>query len=216
MQTARRALDELCRIYWYPLYCYIRRRGFAHADAEDLVQGFFGTLLKRELFARADRQKGKLRVFLLATLKDYIVDEWRKAGAGKRGGGVEFVPLDMNGAGERYALEPAQIASPDQLYDRRWALIFLQRVTDAVRNEWTEKGKGELFAALSPHLFSPLEAEETQRLSAKFGFSDENTRQTLHRLREAYKLHFRQEVAETVLTAVDGNEELAALRAALA
>ena len=214
-EETRRALDTLCRIYWYPLYCYVRLRGFAHADAEDLVQGFFATLLKRELFARADRQKGKLRVFLLATLQDHIADEWRKAGAAKRGGGVEFMPLDTTGAEDRYMCEPMEIASPDQLYDRRWALIFLQRVSDALGLEWKKKDKGDLFAALSPHLFGPLKAEETKGLSTRLGLSEDNVRQTLHRMRESYKGLFQREVAEMVLTAADADEEMAILRAAL-
>ena len=212
---ARRALDKLCRIYWYPLYCYVRRRGFTHADAEDLVQGFFATLLKRELFARADRQKGKLRLLLLATLQDHIADEWRKAGAAKRGGRVEFVPLDTTGAEERYLCEPADIASPDRLYDRRWALIFLQRVSDALGEEWKERDKGDSFAALSPHLFAPLEGEKTKALSERLGLNEDNVRKTLQRLRERYVALFRQEVAETVLTAADAAQEIAILRAAL-
>ena len=208
-------MDKLCRIYWYPLYCYVRRRGVAHADAEDLVQGFFATLLKRDFFARADRQKGKFRAFLLATLQDHIADEWRKAGAVKRGGQVEFVPLDTTGAEERYLREPTEIASPDQLYDRRWALIFLQRVSDALGEEWAEKDKGASFAALSPHLFGPLKAKMTKALGERLGLSEDNVRKTLQRLRERYVALFRQEVAETVLTAADAEQEIAILRHAL-
>jgi DNA-directed RNA polymerase specialized sigma24 family protein len=214
-EVAREALNNLCRTYWYPLYCYVRRRGFAPVDAEDLVQGFFGTVLRRRLFARVDRDKGKMRVFLLATLKAHLADECRRSGAAKRGGGVEFVPIDTKEAEERYSHEPLDITSPDKLYDRRWALIFLQRVTKRLEEEWNERGKAEIFGSLNPYLFSRMDAEQSVALSVKLGVSEDNVRQSLHRLRESYKMHFRRELEEIVLTAFDRDEEMASLRAAL-
>jgi DNA-directed RNA polymerase specialized sigma24 family protein len=126
---ARAALEQLCRTYWYPLYCYIRLRGYSHEDAEDLTQGFLLWWLEHKSFARADASKGWFRSFLLASLNHFLSDQWDRASAQKRGGGRPTLSLmDTQGADERYRLEPVDERSPEKLFDRRWALTLLDRV----------------------------------------------------------------------------------------
>ena len=211
----RRALDELCRMYWYPLYCYARRRELQHADAEDAVQGFFLRLLKKDLFGKADRDKGRLRAFLLSSLQDYLVDEHRRATAEKRGGRAEFVPLDTTGAEERYRAEPVDTDTPEKHFERGWALMVLQRTAAALREGWKKSGKSELFATLSPYLFTPLDASGTQRLATERRMTESNVKVSLHRLRESYRNLLRSEIAETVATESEIDAELAALRSAV-
>ena len=212
---AKRALDDLCRSYWYPLYGYARSRGLQRADAEDAIQGFLFRLLQKDFFQQAAQEKGRLRAFLKSCLQRYLVDEHRRTEAGKRGGSVDFIPLDLTGAEERYLDEAVDHQSPDQLYDRQWALLFLGRVLDALRERWTRKDKLELFTALSPFLFSKLEAENTRRLAAQFHLTEGSVKQNLHRMKVDYQTLFQDEVAETVSSEADIEAEIAALRAAL-
>ena len=212
---ARQALEELCRIYWHPLYCFVRRRGYSPADAEDLVQGFFVELLGSDFFEKANPEKGRMRGFLLSTLRFFLSDERKHADAFKRGGGIEFVPLDLTGAEDRYLCQPSSGESPEQCYDRRWALLFVQRVIHLLADRWKTNGKADLFTALNPFLFSEMEGAETHRLAAKFAMTEGNVRQNLHRLRGEFRAVFREEVADTVASVSDVEEEIAALRAAL-
>jgi RNA polymerase sigma-70 factor (ECF subfamily) len=212
---AVRALNELCQTYWYPLYCYVRRRGYAPADAEDLVQGFFAQLLEKDLFGQADRDKGRLRGFLLSSLQFYLADERKYAAAEKRGGQASFVPIDTTDAEARYAGEPADNASPDRLFERRWAVLILQRAVAALGEVWRKEGKGDLYTALSPHLLNPLDGPATAGIAQRFGMSENNVKVSLHRLRERYRAELRREIAETVTSESDLDAEIAALRAAL-
>ena len=213
--NAGRALDELCRSYWFPLYCYARSRGLQCADAEDAIQGFLLCLLQKDFFKRAAQEEGRLRAFLKTSLQKYLVDEHRRAGAWKRGGRVDFVPLDLSGAEDRYLGEAVDHQSPDHLYDRQWALLFLGRVLDALRERWKGKGKLELFVALNPYLFSTLHAENTGQLAAQFQLTESSVKQNLHRMKIDFQSLFHREVAETVPSEADIEEEINALRAAL-
>ncbi len=146
---ATAALEQLCRTYWYPLYCYVRRRGYGHEDAQDLTQGFLAQLLQRHSFARADSSKGRFRSFLLAGLNYFLSDERDRVGAQKRGGGRPTLSfMDPHAADERYRLEPVDERSPDKLFDRRWALTLLDQVFARLEQELREGGKGELFQRL--------------------------------------------------------------------
>ena len=212
---AKRALNELCLIYWYPLYYHVRRRGFQHADAENAIQDFILRLFGNEFFARADPAKGRLRAFLKASLDHYLVDEFRRAVAEKRGGRIDFVPLDMSGAEERYIREPADNRSPDKDLDRKWALLVLQRSIDRLRARWEKKGKTELFTVLSPFLFAELVSLDTRRVAERFETTEGNVRQILKRMRDEFPRAFREEVADTVDSEESVEHEMAALRAAL-
>src|SRR5688572_32879182 len=133
---ARRALEELCRTYWYPLYAYVRRSGKSPEEAEDLTQEFFARLLEKDLFAQADRERGRFRTFLLTALQRFLANEWHRSQAQKRGGGVSIVSIDASHAEERYHAEPADASTPERLYERRWALTLLDRVLGDQANEY--------------------------------------------------------------------------------
>lgn len=209
------ALENLCRAYWYPLYCYVRRRGYAPADAEDLVQGFFARVLDKELFAQADETRGKLRAFLLTSLQFHLADERKREGAAKRGGGVSFVPLDTADAESRYSAEPVDAAPADEVFDTLWAATLLERARSVLAEAWQAAGKAELFAALSPYVTATLDATGAARIAAQFGMTENHVKVSVHRLRERYGATLRQEVAETVTGEEEIEQEMAALRSAL-
>ena len=213
--VARRALDDLCRMYWYPIYCYVRRRGHAPADAQDLVQGFFVHLFDRDLFTLANRAKGKLRGFLVSSLQYFLADERKRAAALKRGGDTEFVPLEMEDGEERFSKEPAADADAESSLDRAWGMEVLKRAAKTIGESWRADGKGALFDELSRYLLTPLEAAATQEIAARFGLGESNVKVSLHRLRERYREAIRQEVAETVSSDAEIDAEIAALREAV-
>ncbi len=213
--TARRALDELCRIYRYPLYCFVRRAGYQHADADDVIQGFFAQLLARGFFAQAEARKGRLRGFLLASLEWYLRDEARRAGTVKRGGRIRFIPLDFAEAEARFAEMAMDHGSPEECMDRAWALEVLRQTMQTIRHEWRCAGRAALYEALRPWLLTPLVASETRQIAARCELSEENVRITLHRLRKHYGRAIREVVAETVGSEDEIDPEMALLRSAL-
>src|SRR2546427_4406204 len=145
---ASEALEKLCRTYWYPLYVYVRRQGNSPEDAQDLTQIFFSRLLEKNYVAKADRDRGKFRTFLLRSMKNFLVNEWKRAGRLKRGGGVEFISFDANVAEDRYAAEPASESNPDAAYEQRWAVTLIEQVLTALRQEFNAADKARLFEEL--------------------------------------------------------------------
>src|SRR5947207_2708536 len=133
--AAQQALERLCRTYWYPLYVFVRRQGNNPEDAQDLTQAFFSRLLEKNYLAKADRDRGKFRTFLLGSLKNFLLNEWKRAGRQKRGGGAEFLSIDTNAAEERYAMEPANESNLDAAYEQRWAVTLIEQVLTALRRE---------------------------------------------------------------------------------
>jgi RNA polymerase sigma-70 factor (ECF subfamily) len=212
--AATRALNELCSIYWYPVYCYIRRRGYQPAAAEDLVQGFFVDLLERDLFGQANRDRGKFRGLLISRLKYFLADEHKHTGAQKRGGHATFASLDIAHAEEMYARELIDERTPEALFDHRWAVTVLNRALSALAADWSAE-KRPILDALMPHLLKPLDAARNLQVAEKLGLSESNVKVTLHRLRARYREALRQQIAETVSTEVEIEEELAALRRAI-
>src|SRR5262245_28431317 len=146
------ALEKLCRKYWAPLYSYVRRRGYGRDDAQDLTQEFFIRLMEHNRIARADQTKGRFRAFLLSSLKNFLADEWDKSKAKKRGGDVQFVPLQFDSGETMYELEPVDNVTPEQIFERRWALTLLDTVLTQLRNEHEREGKLDTFVKLSPCL----------------------------------------------------------------
>ncbi|CAN5187089.1 sigma factor [soil metagenome] len=195
---ARAALDDICRDYWFPLYVYVRRWGRSPEDAEDLTQGFFARILERGFLADADRSKGKLRTFLLTALKHYLTDEHHKANTLKRGGGKIPLSIDAALAEELYALEPKDEASPDRLYEKRWALTLLDNVLAALRADYARAGKAELFDTLQPALAWNAGGDRYSDLAAALGMKENAVRVAIFRLRRRYGDLLRQQVAETV------------------
>jgi RNA polymerase sigma-70 factor (ECF subfamily) len=195
---AARALDELCRAYWFPLYVYVRRRGVSPEDAEDLTQGYFAALIERGFLTQANRERGKLRSFLLTTLKHYLADEWTKAGALKRGGRRAVIPLDSADAESRYAMEPADEASPDRLFDQRWALTLLDNVLAALRADYADAGRERLFDGLKAFLAWNSADSAYREAAAELGMKENAVRVAVFRLRRRYGDLLREQVADTV------------------
>jgi RNA polymerase sigma factor (sigma-70 family) len=194
--TARIALAELCQSYWFPLYAFVRRRGYLAGDAQDLTQAFFAHLLEKEALGRTAPEKGRFRTFLLAALKNFLANEWDKTRALKRGGGLEIISLDWNGAESQYRLEPCHQLTPEKLFDRRWALTLLDRVLNALHLEYDRDGNAELFEELKLGLAGG--GKRYAAIAARLGRTEAAVKVAAHRLRQRYRDRLRAEIAETV------------------
>ena len=212
---ARQALAKLCQSYWYPLYAYVRRRGFAQPDAEDLTQEFFARFLEHSWVANADREKGQFRTFLLSAMNHFLANEWDKARAQKRGGGAELLPLEFSQAETVYTREPADNATPEQHFERRWAIALLETVLERLRLEHEQENKPDLFAALNPCLVEGNLAPYRE-LAKRLNLSEAAVKSAVHRLRQRYRQLLRQEVAQTVASPGEVDAELRHLVRALA
>jgi RNA polymerase sigma-70 factor (ECF subfamily) len=203
------ALEKLCRTYWYPLYAYVRRRGHSAADAQDLTQAFFARLLERNWVGAADRERGRFRTFLLTAMSRFLADEWDKVRAQKRGGDRVHVPLQLDSAETRYGLEPAdEAATPEQSYERRWALTLLDTVLQRLREEYEREGRGALFAGLHVCLVGGREAQPYAELAGRLNLSEGAVKVAVHRLRKRYRQLLRSEIAQTMTETEDVDEEL--------
>jgi RNA polymerase sigma-70 factor (ECF subfamily) len=205
---AEQALETLCQLYWYPLYAYLRRRGYSPEDAQDLTQEFFQRLLASDWIARADRSKGRFRTFLLSGLQNFLANEWQKANRLKRGGGRSPISLDAATAEQRYALEPAELASPDKLFDRRWAITVLESVLGRLESEQQDAEARNRFQALRSVLLGEPSDQGYAFLATRFQVSESTVKSWVHRLRRRYRELLRQEVAQTVAEPGEVQEEL--------
>ncbi|HUC85247.1 MAG TPA: sigma-70 family RNA polymerase sigma factor [Candidatus Acidoferrales bacterium] len=213
---AARALEELCRTYWFPLYAYIRRRGHTKEDAEDLTQTFFARLLEKNPFAHLDSEKGKFRAFLLASLKHYLANERDKARTQKRGGGQPLLSLDWQTADTQFQVAASQDPSPDKAFDREWALALLAQVIDRLQSECVAAGKAAWFEQLKPFLTAG-QAESAQReAAAALDMEEGAVRVAIHRLRKRYRQLLRDEIANTLADTAMVDEEMRALFGAFA
>jgi DNA-directed RNA polymerase specialized sigma24 family protein len=213
---ARQALERLCQTYWYPLYVFIRRQGYSPMDAQDLTQAFFERVLARNYFDQANRDKGRFRAFLLAGLKHFLSDQRDHDRAAKRGGGVTALSLDAQTAEERYQLEPLDTMAPDRLYERRWAFTVLGQARERLRQEFVGTGKGNLYEQLNA-----LETGEERdctyaEVGQRLGMSEDAIKSAVVRLRRRYGELLRQEIAQTVATASEIDQEIRHLMAAIA
>jgi RNA polymerase sigma-70 factor (ECF subfamily) len=211
------ALEKLCSAYWYPIYSFIRRRcGCNHQDAEDLTQGFFAHLLKAETITRADREKGRFRTFLLGALEKFLINDWKRQHRQKRGGHNQTISIDEAIAEGRFGCEPVDTDTPDKAFDLSWAATLLSRVLDRLRNQHTEAGRAELFDALKPTLSGKGPVCSYAEIAAKLGKSEAAVRVAVHRLRTEFREMLRQEVAETVATAGQIDDEIRHLMGSIA
>ena len=190
-------MAELCRIYWYPLYAYIRRRGHDNHAAEDLTQEFFARLLAHDFLASVDRRKGKFRAFLLACVKHFLADQWDHVQAQKRGGGQRVISLDGLDAEARYRLEPADELTPEKLFEKQWALAVLERVLARLEGESAAGGKASLFAVLKETLSGSRPGDYAE-FAVRLGMSEGAVKVAVHRLRHRYRELVREEIADTV------------------
>jgi RNA polymerase sigma-70 factor (ECF subfamily) len=212
---AQDALEKLCQTYWYPLYAYVRRRGYSPADAEDLTQKFFAWLLERDWLARANQQRGRFRSFLLTSISNFLANEWDKARTQKRGGG-QILSLPYDAAETRCAREPVDNVTPEQSFERRWALTLLDQVMDRLSAEYARAGKGELFGELKPCLLGERAAQPYAALATKVGMTEGSIKVAVHRLRQRYRQLLRDEIANTVAAPEEIEEEMRYLFAVLA
>jgi RNA polymerase sigma factor (sigma-70 family) len=192
------ALARLCQTYWYPLYAYSRRRGCSPHDAQDLTQEFFARLLAGNWVAKADRQRGRFRSFLLSAMKHFMANEWNRASAQKRGGGQPILSLNDDSAENRYRLEPAEKATPESLFERGWAVTLLEGVLARLDEEYRRAGKHAWMEALRPALTTDRDAIDYAGTARALGLTETAARVAVHRLRQRYRQLIRAEVAGTV------------------
>jgi DNA-directed RNA polymerase specialized sigma24 family protein len=212
---AQAALEALCRAYWYPLYVYVRRKGYAAEDAQDLTQEFFARLLARNYLNVADRNKGKFRSYLLGSLEHFLAREWTKAHAQKRGGGQAVHSLDETDAENRYLLEPAHELTAEKIFDRRWATTLLGQAMSRLREECVANHKGDLFGKVESLLSGEKGEASYADVAAALEMSEGAIKVAVHRLRQRYAELVRAEIAQTVATPEQADEELHYLFAVL-
>ena len=211
--TARESLAVLCKMYWYPLYVFVRRRGSDAETSADLIQGFFVELLEGDLLNLVDREKGKFRSYLLGALKHFISNEWHRAHTQKRGGRTPVVSLE--GAEERYGLEPSHQLSPEHLYERRWALTLLEQANEQLRQQYEEAGKGQQFTELRDLIAGPLADRSYAEIGQKLGMSEDAIKTAVHRLRKQYRQILKARIADTLESTSEIDEELRHLYSAV-
>jgi len=209
------ALNELCRAYWYPLYAYVRRREFDAHEAQDLTQEFLSRLIAKCELPRASPEKGRFRFFLLLRLKHFLINEWERLRADKRGGGASLVSLDALDAEQRYALEPAHESTPDRIFERRWALTVLENALAKLRRDWIQAGHREPFDSLKAFLQADGDAESYDTLGSRLGTTPGALRVTVHRLRQRWRELVREEIAQTVAGPAEVEAEMRHLLAAI-
>ena len=209
------ALETVCRAYWYPLYAYVRRCGKSPDDAQDITQEFFRRLLEKHWLANADREKGRLRTFLVSALKHLMVKEWRRASAQRRGGGRPHMPMDTAFAESRYAADTAVHLEADDVFDRQWALTLLDLTLRRLEAEFTTAGKARDFAVLKSFLAVTHEAIDYDSAASRLGVSAGAARVAVHRLRKRFRELYRQEVSQTLPDGADLDAEMRYLARAL-
>jgi len=212
-KEARSALASLCEHYWYPLYAYLRRRGYSAEEAQDLTQEFFIRVLEGRYLDRADPEKGRFRSFIMTSLKFFVADEEDRQRAHKRGGGM-VVSLELSSGEERYQREPAHDETPEWIFERRWALSLIDRVVEKLREEFARHGRPEHFERLKVFLLGQSDAPYAA-LAQEMNTSEGALKVAIHRLRKRYRELFRQEIADTVADPAEVESELRFLAAVL-
>jgi RNA polymerase sigma-70 factor (ECF subfamily) len=204
---AREALEELCRAYWYPLYAFVRSRGYSAADAQDLTQAFFARFIETDGFASADRDRGRFRSYLLGAMKHFLANQWHKAQTQKRGGRVQFIEFDALDPEARYAGASERSDNPELLFDREWALQTVTGALRTLRDEMAKAGKSREFEALKGSLTGQDELPRDQ-IASRLGMSAGAVKVAVHRLRQRYRKLLRAAVAETVSNEADLEDEM--------
>jgi RNA polymerase sigma-70 factor (ECF subfamily) len=206
--AADEALEKLCRTYWWPLYGFVRRSGYAPEEAQDLTQGFFALLLERHDLDVVRREKGRLRSYLLVSLKNFLAKARRRELTVKRGEGTVLVPLDELLARERADLEPAVTLTADRIYERRWALTLLEQVLTRLDREYRAAGNAKLFDCLQEFLSDEPTRRSQADVATELGMTENAVKQAFHRLRQRYRQLLQDEIAQTVAVPGDVEEEV--------
>jgi RNA polymerase sigma factor (sigma-70 family) len=212
---ATEALEKLCRAYWYPLYAYVRRKGHTPEDAEDLTQEFFSRLLKNRDLEAARRERGRFRSYLLVMLNHFLINEWKKSQTQKHGGKNTFVALDAALAEELYSRESSGMQTPERMFERRWATNMLEQVLNRLREEYTASGRARQFECLRAFLSDDSQTRTQAEIAAEMGINEGAVKQAVHRMRQRYRDLLREEIAQTVGTVGDVEDELRYLISAL-
>ncbi|MEZ6059217.1 MAG: sigma-70 family RNA polymerase sigma factor [Planctomycetaceae bacterium] len=212
---SQEALAELCRTYWYPVYAYIRRRiGDIH-ESQDLTQAFFEQLLEKATISSADPERGRFRSFLLTACKRFLINEWQKARAEKRGGGQRPLSLDFDSAESRYSIVAVDNVTPERLFERQWAMTLLSQVLGTLKDEYAARGKSEHFEALKTFLSGRRSTDAYAAAAESLGLSDGAVKVAAHRMRQRYRELIRSRIADTVEDPEDVDSEIHGLFAAL-
>jgi len=206
--AAQEALEKLCRTYWRPIYGFVRRQGFAPAEAEDLTQGFFASLLEHRNLNAVRKEQGRLRSYLLGALKYFLADERRRGMAIKRGKGLRLIPLEELHGSERIEMEPADPLTAEMIYERRWASTVLERVLSRLKDEYRAAGNAALFDSLKQLLPDEPGAPSQAEIAAQLGMTENAVRQAFYRFRQRYQSLLREEIAHTVATPGDIEDEM--------
>ena len=202
------ALEKLCRTYWHPIYAFARRKGYHQQDAQDLTQQFFALLLERNDFETVDPRKGKFRTFLLTSFTHFLLNELDRARAAKRGGGQKVLSLDELKSEQLDRCTEGEGLSPDRLFDLRWALTILERAMERLRDELAKAGRGEQFQKLKKYLTEEANEGEYAAVAQSFGMAPASVAVLVHRLRTRYRDLVRAEVAQTVRSPLELEEEM--------
>jgi RNA polymerase sigma factor (sigma-70 family) len=202
------ALEKLCRTYWFPLYAFARRQGHSPEDAQDLTQDFFFRLLEKNYLATVHPDRGKFRTFLLRSLKNFLVNEWKRAGRLKRGGGMEFFSKDTNEAESRYEPKAPDEFNPDVEYEAQWALTLVEQALTALRQEFNAADKGQLFEELKGFVWGDKTIASYAAIAGQLNLSEGTVKVAVHRLRRRFRDLLRAEVANTVARPEDIDLEL--------
>jgi DNA-directed RNA polymerase specialized sigma24 family protein len=213
---ATEALENLCRAYWYPVYAFVRRKGYDAHQAQDLTQEFFARIAQKNSLSGAQRERGKFRSYLLGALQHFLSDQRDRANAAKRGGGKELVSLDDEAALALFALEQRSDLSPENHFEKRWAITILERAFTRVGLEFEKSGRGALFEQLKSFLAEPSDPGEYKHIAGKIGMRPSTLAVAVHRLRQRYRELVREEVAATIVAPEEVEDELRHLLATLA
>ena len=209
------AMEHLCRAYWYPLYAFVRRKGYGPHEAQDLTQEFFSRLLAGDGLAGVDQRKGKFRSYLLASMNHLLTNEYHRAQTQKRGGGAPHFSLDAVAAEDRYGIEPVDNLSPDKLFERRWAETLLDRVVARLREEWEGRERAQSFDDLKVFLLEPRGEAPFEETARRLGITLPALKSAVQKLRRRYRELFQAEIASTVARPEEVEEEIRSLFAAL-
>lgn len=213
--AAQAALESLCRTYWYPLYAYVRCQGHSPEAAQDLTQEFFARFPEKQIFRQARPERGRFRSFLLTSLKHFLVNQWHRATARKRGGGHTPVPLDTVLAERLYSREPARDLAPDKLYERSWALALLEHVRARLREEYAAEGRSDRFEIVEQFLPGEESGLSYVEAARQLGMAEGTLKSDVHRFKQRYRQILRAEISQTVARPEDVDEELHHLLAVL-
>jgi|HubBroStandDraft_6_1064221.scaffolds.fasta_scaffold119774_1 RNA polymerase sigma-70 factor (ECF subfamily) len=214
---ADNAREELCQLYWYPLYAFIRRRGYNVDDAKDLTQGFFLFIFERKALQRVKPTKGKFRSFLLGSLKNYLSNVYQHENAIKRGGKVDFISVDFSDGEDRYSREPADSLTPEKIFDANWAVTLLAEAVERLKEEYSTEEKGIIFETLRPYLdlSGAVQMPSYEVASEKLNVTRAGVKSLIHRFRKRYSEILREAVAQTVTDPTEIDDEIRSLCEAL-